>query len=204
MGLRPDEKVTQGCQLRAQTVVQESRGVWGGETCTHKYTARLCKNEKEFMPCALCGVLLSPCLQDHLKCLCCQVFLLLGYVRAAVFKRDWSNGQTSPLCLSCSVFPHWQCWQPGDMAAASAPGAALCVEAAGSLSNCPTDWSEPRDSSCQASFTMSEWDFVKDSMDLGWNLLHFAVIPDLSRIHGLSAFTGGDNIPLPNPWHRCR
>lgn len=71
-------------QPRAQTAaVQQGKGL-RGETWTHKPSARLCKNEW------VCAMLffVSLCLQDHLKCLCCQVFLPLGHVRTAVFKRD--------------------------------------------------------------------------------------------------------------------
>ncbi|KAK4826030.1 hypothetical protein QYF61_003851 [Mycteria americana] len=42
------------------------------------------------------------------------------------------------------------------------------MEAAGGVSDSPAVPSETRDRGCQANFTLSKWDFVKDNEDLGW------------------------------------
>lgn len=56
----PCKKWVTSTQARAQVaVVQETKGARGGETCTRKSSARICRNEKELMPCysLLCIIL---------------------------------------------------------------------------------------------------------------------------------------------------
>lgn len=56
----PCKKWVTSTQPRARVaVVQEAKGAGGGETCMHKSSARLCRNEKELMPCysLLCIIL---------------------------------------------------------------------------------------------------------------------------------------------------